>query len=94
MTEADPCAALPCAASSPLVSDVHRAERILFDLAGQLRHVPVHQTLPLHLRALQIKQLVMRWSEALSDDASRHAVQAVIDELLSLRREVETLRLQ
>jgi hypothetical protein len=94
MTEADPHAALPRAASSPLVSDVHRAERILFDLAGQLRRVPVHQTLPLHLRALQIKQLVMRWSEELSGDASRQAVQAVIDELLTLRREVDTLCLQ
>ena len=94
MTELDPQAALQCAASSPFISDVQRAERILFDLAGQLRRVPVHQTLALHVRALQIKQLVTRWSEQLSDDASRHAVHAVIDELLSLRREVETFRLQ
>ncbi|MGO9000016.1 MAG: hypothetical protein ACLQVI_42360 [Polyangiaceae bacterium] len=96
MTEAHPPAAPPCVASPPspstacnLAFDVYRAESILFDLAGELRRVPFHAALRIHLRALQLKRLITPWTEESPDDATRHAV---IDELLALQRDVEALR--
>jgi hypothetical protein len=79
------------ASSYVLAADVRRAERVLFDLAGELRRVPLHASLRLQLRALQIKRLVTGWTERASDDASRRAV---LDELLALGSEVEALRLR
>jgi hypothetical protein len=66
--------------------DAARAERLLYGLAGDLRRLPVHSTLSLHLRALQTKRAVLRWRESPPDEASRRAVFA---ELASLRSEIE-----
>ena len=70
-------------------ADAARAEELLFDLAGELRRAPLNATLPLHIRALQIKRILTRWSEQLPDDASRRTL---IDELLELHRELRALR--
>jgi hypothetical protein len=72
----------------PDVADAVRAEGLLFDLAGELRRAPVHKTLRIHLRALQMKRVVTRWYEQPPDEASSRAV---IEELLSLQREVREI---
>jgi hypothetical protein len=91
MKDDDPQRGFASASSYVLAADVRRCEGVLSDLAGELRRVPVHASLRLQVRALQIKQLVTGWTERASDDASRRAV---LDELLALRSEVEALRLR
>jgi hypothetical protein len=90
MKDDDPQRGFASASSYVLAADVRRGERVLYDLAGELRRVPVHASLRLQLRALQIKKLVTGWTERASDDASRRAV---LDELLALGSEVEALRI-
>jgi hypothetical protein len=89
MKEAHPMAAARRTAGCTLDADLVRAERLLFDLAGELRRVPVHACMHVHLRALQIKRVLMRWNEENPDDVTRHALLA---ELCTLQREVEALR--
>ena len=68
--------------------DTNRAEAILFGLAALLRSVPLSRSASrLHIRALELKRDVSRWSEVPASSALR---QATIDDLLSLQREVQT----
>lgn len=68
--------------------DTNQAEAILFELAVVLRRVPLSQSVShLHIRALELKRNVSRWSEVPTSRTSR---QATIAELLALQREVQT----
>jgi hypothetical protein len=50
---------------STLAADTHLAEGLLFDLAVNLRRITVEKrACALHLRALTLKAVVMRWSES------------------------------
>ena len=71
--------------AATLVTDQHRAEALLAELATDLCRVPVDErTGALHLRALALKRHVMRWPEDHPDEAVRRAV---VDEVLAMQRE-------
>ncbi|HXN34129.1 MAG TPA: hypothetical protein VN894_19835 [Polyangiaceae bacterium] len=75
---------------SDLASDQHRAERLLTELAMELRRVPVHEhTRYLHLRALALKRAVMRWPDEQPDGSIRLAV---IGEVLAMQKEAQDWR--
>jgi P2-related tail formation protein len=60
---------------SDLATDQYHAERLLSQLAIELRRVPVDErTCALHLRALALKRAVMRWSEDQPDESLRRAI--------------------
>ena len=70
---------------SNLATDQHRAERLLTELAIELRRVPVDEhTRALHLRALALKRSVMRWPDDQPDESARHAV---VDEVRVMQKE-------
>jgi len=70
---------------SDLAMDQQDAERLLSELAIQLRGVPLDgRTSPLHLRALALKRTVMRWSDDQPDESLRHAV---VDEVRVMQEE-------
>ncbi len=70
---------------SDLAADQHRAERLLAELAIELRRVPVDEhTRTLHLRALALKRAVMRWPDDQPDESVRHAV---VDEVRVMQKE-------
>ncbi|HZU83102.1 MAG TPA: hypothetical protein VE987_09310 [Polyangiaceae bacterium] len=59
--------------------DRAHAEALLFDLAADLRLVPVEETTrALHIRALQLKANVVLWSADSPDEGARRAVCAEI----------------
>jgi hypothetical protein len=66
--------------------DALRAERLLYGIAGDLRRLPIHQTLGMHLRALQIKRALLRWKDARPDEGARRATLA---DLAALQADVE-----
>jgi hypothetical protein len=69
----------------PLFADQQRAERLLFALATELRHVRLEETTRgLHLRALELKRAVARWPK---DRPSATARRALCDEVLALHTE-------
>lgn len=70
------------ASLDPLFADQYRAERLLFALATDLRHVRVEEaTRALHLRALELKRVVARWPK---DRPEHEARRALCDEVLAL----------
>ena len=77
-------------AESELGADKGRAEELLFALATELRVVPLgSSTSELHVRALQLKGAVSRWTREVPD---KHARQTVCDEVVALRREAQEYR--
>jgi hypothetical protein len=79
-----------CPSPSDLEADQLRAEGLLFELAKDLRHVPLEErTRALHLRALALKQAVARWPQSAPDPASR---QALCEEVLAMQRETRDWR--
>ena len=70
---------------SHFAADVHRAEMLLFELATELRRLPVEErTRALHVRALELKHSLGRWPEDQPDDPARRAF---CDEVIALQRE-------
>ncbi|HVH40821.1 MAG TPA: hypothetical protein VM925_00715 [Labilithrix sp.] len=69
---------------------IDHAERSLFDLASQLRRIPLEsKTKPLHLRALELKREVASWRGRVPDLRTRAAV---LDEIEQLAREAQRHR--
>jgi hypothetical protein len=69
----------------PLYADQERAERLLFALATDLRHLRIEEgTRALHLRALELKRAVARWPK---DQPAAEARREVCEEVLSLHAE-------
>jgi hypothetical protein len=63
----------------------HRADRLLYELAKDLRHLRVEQsTQALHVRALELKAHVSRWLEERPD---ARECEAVAEEILALHAE-------
>ncbi len=82
---------------SDLAMDQQYAERLLSELAIQLRRIPVdRRTSPLHLRALALKRTVMRWPDDRPDKSLRHAVvrevRVMQEEVLQWRRLSDSVR--
>lgn len=70
--------------------DQRRAEALLADLGSHLRRVPVEErTRALHLRAIALRRIVIRWSEDQPDEATRAAQ---CKELVSLAEEAREWR--
>lgn len=66
-----------------VLTDKQRAERLLFELASELRFVPVDEgNRGLHVRALELKAALSRWIGAPPPPEERRAV---CDEIASLR---------
>jgi hypothetical protein len=73
----------------PLYADQVRAERLLFALATDLRHLRIDEgTRTLHLRALELKRVVARWPK---DHPAADVRQELCDEVLSLHAEARVL---
>jgi hypothetical protein len=74
-----------CSTLEPLYADQERAERLLFALATDLRHLRIEEgTRVLHLRALELKRTVARWPK---DRPAADARRELCDEVLSLHAE-------
>jgi hypothetical protein len=70
-------------ASPDLTADQMRAERLLYELASELRFVAVEErTRQLHIRALEIKGAVTRWSRERPEARVR---EAMCDEIVALQ---------
>jgi hypothetical protein len=68
------------------------AEQLLFDLAAELRFVPVEErSRSLHLRALELKRTVREWTER-ARMASLDEIEAVIGEIHELTSQARKLR--
>ena len=68
---------------SVLAADQQRAERLLFELASELRFVALAEsTRRLHIRALEIKGAVGRW---MNDPPEATAREATCDEIVALQ---------
>lgn len=66
------------------------AEQLLFELARELRFVPIEpRTTKAHLRALELKREVRAWCERPPDDDT---IAAVLDEIRRLSEEAMRLR--
>jgi hypothetical protein len=69
----------------PLFADQQRAERLLYALATELRHLRLEEgTRGLHLRALELKRAVSRWPK---DHPAASARRELCDEVLALHTE-------
>ena len=70
--------------TSALDSDQERAERLLYELASDLRFVAVgERTRALHVRALELKGAVRRWRAECPDARARDAT---CDEIVALQK--------
>ncbi len=68
----------------------HAVQRALFELAADLRSVPVNErTKRLHLRALELKRMLSTWEEHPPDD---HEADAVLEEVQELAVEARRYR--
>ena len=77
----------PCEGAA-LDDETRRAEGILFDIAADLRRAPLAGSLRLHLRALELKRMLVRWRDEPPDEASRAAV---LRDLCALQRDLSAL---
>jgi hypothetical protein len=67
------------------------AEGLLFDLAAELRFVPIQgEATRTHLRALELKRELRSWEEKPPDDGAR--IDAVLEELRRLSVEARRYR--
>lgn len=67
---------------SSTLAKVRDAEQLLFDLACQLRGVPVAPgTARIHVRALELKREIQAWQTAPPDEAATDAVLAELRKL-------------
>jgi len=74
-----------CSTLEPLYADQERAERLLFALATDLRHLRIEEgTRTLHLRALELKRTVARWPK---DRPAPDERRQLCEEVLSLHAE-------
>jgi hypothetical protein len=75
--------------SSALAADQVRAERLLFELATDLRFVAVEEcTRDLHIRSLEIKGAVRRWIDEWPDARAR---EATCEEIVALQTRTRLL---
>lgn len=71
---------------------VTEAEQLLFELARELRFVPIEpRTMKAHLRALELKREVRGWSERAPRE---EAMKAVLEEIRRLSEEAGRLRVE
>lgn len=75
---------------SSTLAKIRAAEQVLFDLACELRFVPVAPgTAHVHVGALELKRKVHAWQTAPPDEA---AIDAILAELRKLAAEAQELR--
>jgi hypothetical protein len=75
--------------SSVLAADQQRAERLLFELASDLRFLPLGDgTRQLHIRALEIKGAVGRW---MLDPPGAIAREATCNEIVELQSQTRAV---
>ena len=73
-----------------LAADQLHVQGLLADLAAELLRVPVEEsTRTLHLRALALRRVVMRWPEDHPDEQNRRAV---CNEVIALQEEARARR--
>jgi hypothetical protein len=71
--------------------DRRRAEALLYELAAELRRLPVNEhTGDLHVRALAAKRTISSWKDEALHDA--HARQRTIDSIVALQDDVRRWR--
>ncbi|MCL2449555.1 MAG: hypothetical protein FWD17_11455 [Polyangiaceae bacterium] len=76
-------------ATGALADDQQRAERLLYELASDLRFVAVEEaTRDLHIRALEIKGAVAHWAELRPDDRTR---EETCDEIVALQARTQAV---
>jgi len=75
---------------SETLANARAAEQLLFELARDLRYVPIEpRTMRAHLRALELKREVRTWAESSPDEAT---VKGVLAEIRRLSAEAHRLR--